>query len=424
MLATITSRMLTILFCIPLLAAAKPTNTWQIERVSVSSTGAQGNDFSVRPELSANGRYVAFVSMANNLVDQAPSAAISTYVRDRKDQTTRVASVDKAGVYLLAAADPAISADGRHLLFAATTRGGVRHIYWHDLITDRLQILSRDAQAVPGGKDSTTPSLSGDGEIMAFSSSAALAPGCLDGTPSIYIWRQSLSKLYCINKTIDGKAPNGASLQPSVSSDGCFVAFSSSATNLATDDDNSQDDIFIFDLTTSTLQLISRSPGGAAANGQSREPSISSDGGKVAYISSASNLLGKDKNRHDDILIWNRADGSTHLASQSTDGKQANDFSAHVRISGNGKYVVFLSPADNLVPGKNNSKKQIYIRDLSRATTQMISVGIDGNPGNGDSFQPAITPDGLFVAFRSNAKNLVTGDSNLTDDVFIAEQQR
>jgi Tol biopolymer transport system component len=418
------SQLVALLFCIPAFAVAKPPNSWQIERVSVSRLGEQGNSFSVRPELSTDGRYVAFVSMANNFVPGTPSAAISTYVRDRKRQITRVASVDKAGWYLLAAADPAISADGHHLLFAATSKNGVRHVYWRDLINDELKILSQDAQGALGANDSATPSVSSDGAVMAFSSSAALTPECSDGIPTIYIWQKRLGKLRCINRTIDGNEPNGASLQPSVSGDGHFIAFSSSATNLVSDDDNRQDDIFLYNLATSSLQLISLGPKRAAANGQSREPSISSNGSKVAYISGAQNLVEKDENRQEDVFVWNRADGFTQLASQANTGAQANYFSSHVRISGNGRYVVFLSPADNLVPGQNNGKNQIFLRDLLRAKTDLISLGIDGKPGNGDSFQPAISSDGLFIAFRSNAKNLVPSDTNLTDDVFIAERPR
>lgn len=387
-------------------------------RVSETAEGLEGNGFSVRPEISADGMTVAFVSMASNLSGQNAGAQIGVYWADLRAR--RIEKVNQSGTNTVSTAtDPSISADGALVAFAGNRLGGgPRQIYLRNMLTGDLTLLSVDAAGRAGLGDSATPAISRDGGTVAFVTSAGnLAPGCAGSANGIVVVDVRSSQLHCVTRGVGWAAPNGDSSHPAVSADGRYVVFSSAASNLVPSDVNGRADVFLFDRDTRAMRLISRLED-ALADGDSIQPSISDDGRRVVFVSSATNLVQDDRNRADDVFLWDAAVPGLRLVS-AAGARRSETFSAQPRISGDGRFVAFLSPSKKLMSGQDNGRRNIYLWDGSDGSLVLVSAGLDGAQANGDSFQPALSFDGSSIAFRSNAANLVAHDRNMTDDVFI-----
>ncbi|HEY2987808.1 MAG TPA: hypothetical protein VGL11_08780 [Candidatus Binatia bacterium] len=220
---------------------------------------------------------------------------------------------------------------------------------------------------------------------------------------------------------------NGASVSAVLTADGRYVAFASEATNLVAGDTNIFRDIFVRDLSTGKTERVSvHTDGTEAVNGHSSSPSISADGRYVAFESQALNLVGGDTNGFLDIFVHDREKHTTIRVNVSTEKYQAlGGQSYHPSISGDGRYVVFVSDATNLVPGDTNKVPDIFVHDRVKGTTKRVSVASDGAEGiGGASTQPAISADGRYVAFVSEATNLVPGDTNGLADIFVHDMDK
>ncbi len=221
----------------------------------------------------------------------------------------------------------------------------------------------------------------------------------------------------------DGVQGNDNSRFPSISANGRYVAFYSIASNLVNGDTNGSQDIFVHDRQSGSTTRLSVASDGTQANDSSWGTSVSADGRYVAFDSLASNLVGGDTNGEVDIFVHDRQAGATSRVSVASDGTQANDSSYSSSISDDGRYVAFSSYAQNLVSGDTNGLPDIFVHDRQTGTTSHVSVASDGTHGNSGSYGPSISADGAFVAFHSDANNLVSGDTNDTFDVFMHDLQ-
>src|SRR6476469_4992118 len=213
-----------------------------------------------------------------------------------------------------------------------------------------------------------------------------------------------------------GNPGNSYSLFPSISADGQFVAFGSMSTNLVPGDTNNSEDIFVRDLLTNTTTRVSVDSAGNQGNGYSFLPSISADRRFVAFSSDASNIVPGDTNNQTDIFVRDLLTNTTTRVSVDSAGNPANRYSSPPSISADGRFVAFSSDASNIVPGDTNNTGDIFVRDLLTNTTTRVSGASAGNPRNSNSFYPSNSADGRFVAFLSNATNLVPGDTNNQTD--------
>ncbi len=214
---------------------------------------------------------------------------------------------------------------------------------------------------------------------------------------------------------------NQSSFRPDVSSDGRYVAFESSATNLDPWDTQPQYDIFVRDFEAGTTRRISTPSNTVVPNADSRLPSISADGQRVIFESAASNLVPGDTNGKLDVFLWIQSTGQLTRVSLSSGGAQADADCEKARISGDGRFVVFESRASNLDPAKNNSRRDVYVRDLLLGTTRCASLNQLGQPGDRDSFSGSISADGNRVAFESEATNMLFWDTNNHNDVYVRD---
>ncbi|MGE3425117.1 MAG: hypothetical protein AB7N24_23960, partial [Dehalococcoidia bacterium] len=280
-------------------------------------------------------------------------------------------------------------------------------------------------------------SMSDDGRLVAFASVATnLTPADTNGTEDVFLRDRNAGSTTRISVGaasgtgfIQG---NGASRQPAVARSGRFVAFQSLASNFVTGDTNGAQDIFVRDLQGQVTELVSKwgadsyLPG--LSNGPSDTPSISADGRFVVFSSNATNLvngIGGDTNLVNDVFVRDRLRETLSRISVSDTGVQANRASrvSPRAISDDGRYVVFTSDATNLVAGDTNGVADIFVRDRVSNRTTRVSVSSTGQEADTGSSTASISGDGRYVTFSSLASNLVAGDLNGQTDVFLHDRQ-
>jgi Tol biopolymer transport system component len=289
------------------------------------------------------------------------------------------------------------------------------------------QLVSINSSGVQANNDNTDCSISADGRFVAFTSSATnLVGGDTNGNFDVFVRDRQNGTTERVSVSTGGMEGNGGSTSPSISADGRYVAFFSEASNLVPGDTNSAGDIFVRDRQSGTTERVSVATGGAEGNGFSFVSSISADGRYVAFDSGSSNLVPGDTNSRPDIFVRDRQTDTTTRVSVDSSGVQANDYSELPRISADSRYVAFKSNASNLAPGDTNNALDIFVHDRQGATTERVSVDSNGVQANGDSGSylfVSITANGRFVAFASSATNLVPGDTNGVMDIFVRDRQ-
>jgi Tol biopolymer transport system component len=412
---------------IPLTSRAAPGDT---TRVSLATDGTEGNNDSYYPAISADGRYVAFDSKATNLVSGDTNGYDDIFVHDTQSGTTTRVSLATDGTEGNDASRfPAISADGRYVAFTSVASNlvsgdtnGSRDIFVHDTQSGTTTRVSLATNGTEGNSASYSPAISADGRYVVFDSVASnLVSGDTNGTNDVFVHDTQTGTTTRVSLATDGTEGNGPSFNPAISADGRYVAFTSVASNLVSGDTNGSDDIFVHDTQTGTTTRVSLATDGTQGNNDSYHPAISADGRYVAFWSTASNLVSGDTNGSDDIFVHDTQTGTTTRVSLRTDGTQGNGSSSYPSISADGRYVAFSSEASNMVSGDTNGGGDIFVHDTQTGTTTRVSLATDGTEGNGGSHLPSISADGRYVAFISDASNLVSGDTNGDYDVFVHE---
>lgn len=289
------------------------------------------------------------------------------------------------------------------------------------------RLTVRASVATGGGQGngmSETAALSSNGRVVAFHSAANnLVPGDTNGAADVFVRNLVTARTERVSVNSVGVQGNSTSLDPALSANGRFVTFYSYASNLAPGDTNGFADVFVHDRWNGTTTRVSVDSNGAQANHESRYGSISGDGRKVVFESSASNLVQDDTNDRNDTFLRDLWSGTTVRVSVTTSGVQGNGYSdALGSISAGGGFVVFQSTASNFAPGDTNSTYDVFVRDLAAGTTECVSVTPAGSPGNGRSFGAGISGDGRWVVFESLSSNLVAGDTNGTNDIFLRDR--
>lgn len=412
------------LFC--LLA---PATAWDYTiRASVSSDGTQGNERSYHPSLSSDGRYVAYYSEATNLVSGDTNGDNDVFLHDRVTrQTTRV-SVNTNGTQGNANSEyPAISGDGRYIAFTsgATTlvtgdTNGRTDVFLHDRVTRQTTLVSVSSGGTQGNGNSDSPAISGNGRYVAFvSSSTNLVSGGTNGNFHIFVKDTISGTVTLASASTGGTQGNAHSYTPAISEDDRFVVYASDATNLISSDSNGQRDIFLYDRDEEWTMRVSYPNAGGEADGSSCYPSISGDGRFVTYWSYATNLVSGDSNEVVDVFLYDAGTMTTTRVSVSSGGSQGNGVSWYPVISGNGKLISFHSQASNLVAGDTNDWEDVFMRDKDSGIITRVSVATGGIQGDYGSHYPSISSSGQHIAFSSTSTNLVPGDTNYRQDIFI-----
>ena len=401
-------------------------------RASVGPDGLQTFGYSLDPAISADGRYVAFRSIASNLVAGDTNAKADVFVFDRTNSVTTRVSVGPAGLQ----ADnestyPAISADGRFITYSSDATNLVTgdtnaksDVFVFDRTTSTTTRVSVGPAGVQANGDSRNgQQISADGRYIAFRSIASnLVTGDTNATSDVFVFDRTTSTTTRVSVGPAGLQADNGSYEPAISADGRLVAFRSDASNLVAGDTNAKSDVFVFDRSTSATTRVSVGPAGAQANGDSIEPAISADGRYVAFESLASDLVAGDTNAKSDAFVFDRTTSAATRVSVAPAGAQADSDCYNPAISADGRYITFESDASNLVAGDTNAKSDVFVFDRTASTTTRVSVGPAGVQANLGSSSSAMSSDGRYITFESSATNLIASDSNASSDVFVFDQ--
>lgn len=427
---------LTIIAMIPTAASAHPPGT--TERVSVSTAGTPGDNDSLLSAISADGRFVAFWSLASNLVPGDTNGTGDVFVHDRVTGTTERVSVnskgrqaiggDANGVLDFNAGPPAISADGRYVAFASSAanlvsgdKNNAVDVFLRDRVAGTTERVSIGNGRKPeANADSGRPAISADGRFVTFSSFADnVIPGDTNFARDVFVRDRTAGTTDLVSRTSTGGLGDNESTTSAISADGRFVAFTSSANNMVPEDSDTASDVFVRDRVAGTTEGISVVPGVEFGN-TSDAPSISADGRYVAFESWEDDVVPGDTNFSFDIFVRDRTTGTVERVSVSSAGVQGNDWSLMPSISADGRYVAFQSFASNLVPGDTNGDYDVFVRDRVAGTTVRDSVTSAGDEGGVSlgSTNPSLSADGQVVAFESEA-GLVPTDTGFPVDIYV-----
>lgn len=432
MFSTILKRSLLLLAFIVLARQSAGITTTELISANNLGTGSSDGNSAV-PSVSADERFVAFVSNGNDLTPFASGGNIQCYVRDVVDGTTSMVSINASGT---AAGNsdcvlPLISANGRYVVFytratnlVATDTNGFEDVFVRDLILGTTKLVSVNLAGTDSANGpSISTSISADGRYVAFQSDAANLSAIDNNVfTDVYVRDMVAGATLVGSINAAGTATgNGLSQNPVISADGSSVAFESGADNLVTSDTNGMFDVFVRNFNTATTALVSKNIAGTdSGNGPATAPSINADGRYVAFQSQASNLVAADTNGVRDVFVRDVVSGITSLVSANASGTDSgNNTSSAAVISDNGAVVVFQSAASNLVATDTNGAIDVFAWHKNGIPTQLLSANNAGtNSGNGLSNVPSVSPNGSFAGFQSVASNLATTDGNSVSDVF------
>lgn len=406
----------------------------QTTLLSVNSSGVQGNGHSGEPAASVTGRFVALQSLATNLVTGDTNGSSDIFVRDQQTGSLSRVSVSTGGGQSNDDSfNPQISADGRWVVFSSAASNLVagdtglwRDCFRHDRLTTTTIRVSVSSAGVEGNEDSwaggsNAPGsvVSDDGQIVAFVSFAGnLVAGDTNFKSDIFVRDVATGITTRVSVATGGQQGSGSSWSPTLSGDGRFVAFASTAADLVPGDSNASSDVFVHDRETSGTTRISLGSGSVEGNGSSDQPWISSDGRYVAFSSGASNLVPDDTNGVADIFVRDLELATTVRVSLDSSGGEANGLSTAPRITAGGLVVLFRSSATNLVTGDTNGFADVFAHSLLTAETTRVSTGPSASQGNASCDWPALTRDGRIAMFESGATTLVSVDTNGKNDAF------
>jgi archaellum component FlaF (FlaF/FlaG flagellin family) len=351
--------------------------TGQTRRVSVSSAGMQGNGHSQdEVSISDDGRFVAFSSIATNLVPGDNNNAMDVFVHDSHTGKTSRCSLGASGLEGNRRSEfPALSADGRYVAFASLATNlvlgdtnNVMDVFVHDRMTGQTSRVSMDSIGTEANAASDAgdegPGISADGRYVSFQSSATnLVPGDTNGVDDGFVHDRQTGLTTCISVNSAGVQGNAISFRPIISGNGRIVVFGSSATNLVPADTNATYDIFTHDRQTGMTSRSSVSTAGVQGNAGSDYATISADGRIVVFDSWANNLVLGYLGWSRDVYVHDRTTGRTSIASVNSLGVIGNSLSTNPAISADGRCVAFPSFASNLVPGDTNGQPDAFVHD-------------------------------------------------------------
>jgi Tol biopolymer transport system component len=401
------------------------------ERASVGSNASQGMGDSDQASISGNGRWVAFRSAADNLVAGDTNGVTDVFVRDRWTGTVERVSVSTSGAQGDAESlEPSISFDGRYVAFASEANNLVsdvapassKDIFLRDRQLGTTVLLTRTAANGPSNGDCHRPRVSDDGRYVSFEGSATnLLVGATSSGYQVFRRDVTGGVTTLVSVSTSGGPAGGFSWNGAISADGRYVAFVSSGNNVVANDTNLYTDCFWRDMLTGQTRRVSVSSSGVQGNGSTyTNCAMSRDGRWVALCSNAGNLAPGEFAAGYDIFLHDTQTASTYRISLTSSNFAADGNSYDPAVSDDGRYVAFQSFSTNLDPLDTDQQSDIFVRDRQLGTTRLVSRN-DSAGANSDSFSPQISSDGALVAFHSASSDLVPQDTNLKVDTFVRD---
>jgi surface antigen len=396
---------------------------------ATSTAGAESGG--IRPAISGDGRYVTFDSGSRlDLADD--DSHDDVFVRDLQLAATTLVSRATGTVGLKDHSfAPTVSSGGRYIAFESQTSkldpadsDILGDVFVRDVQAGTTTLVSRatGAAGVKGNGSSSRPAISDDGRYVTFESTASnLDPADPDDIGDVFVRDLEAGTTMLVSGATGTAGVKGASSSSAISGDGRYVTFESTASNLDPADTDRTRDVFVRDVQAGTTMLVSGATAAAGVKGASSSPAISGNGRYVTFESTASNLDPADSDDVGDVFVRDLEAGTTMLVSGATGTAGVKRASSSPAISGDGRYVAFSSGGSNLDPADNDTMRDVFVRDVQAGTTTLVSraTGTTGIKGDGPSYSPAISGDGRYVTFDSEASNLDPADSDTISDVFV-----
>jgi flagellin-like hook-associated protein FlgL len=395
-------------------------------RISITANGTQADDASIYGTISGDGSVMAFDSFATTLVSGASNRQV--YVKDAATGVVTVASQSASGAIANAdSREGKLSTDGRFIVFqsgATNLISGVsgEQIYLKNLSTGALQLASSSSSGVAGNATSMNFTVSGDGRYVTFFSTATNLISGVSGS-QVYVKDMQSGILQLASQNSSGVQGNGTSDRPVISDDGRYVVFESSSSNLVTGTSGTQ--TFVKDMVTGQVRVASSNAQGVYDNGGPFQASLNATGRYVAFSSSGDNLLSGLSGSFAQIFLKDMSSGILTLVTTTSSGTEANGSSYDATLSADGRYIAFRSNATNLISGVGAG--QIYRKDLQSGALELVSRSTSGAPSASDSYvgdKIKMTSDGRKILFHTVGSNIVSGDSNGYEDVFLRDMSK
>lgn len=382
--------------------------------ISKSSSGVAGDKASSDPNASADGRYIVFQSFAENLVGGDTNDTSDIFLHDRQTGQTYLISKGIGGTPTNGSSRaPVISADGRYIAFESYADNLVSNdnnfdpdIFLYDRQTDQTQRVSVATNGTEGNNGSGSPAISNDGRFIAFDSSANnLVSNDNNFYRDVFVHDHITGETTLISKSSGGVLGNDQSRNPSISGDGLWVSFYSQANNLVPNDTNANGDIFVHDRQTGETNRVSVASDGSQASGYDRS-FISTNGRYIAFMSSSSTIA-TPSSIFLQVYIHDRQTEATIRVSVASDGATGDHNSFVMGISDSGQEIIFASEATNLIGNDTNNSDDIFVHHWVTGETERVSLTYQSQQANDDSSEATFSGDGQLVFFQSHASNLI-----------------
>jgi Tol biopolymer transport system component len=408
-------------------AGASPPSTTLVSIAHGHSTGAEGGLQSP----SANGRYVAFISLAGDIVPGDTNGGEDVFQRDLKLGKTLRVSVSSTGGQannsLMNIMNHAVSGTGRYVAFGSTARNlvkgdtnGTYDCFVRDLTNKTTVRASLGVGGVQGNGTAGSCLVSDDGQTAVFTSFADnLVPGDTNDMPDVFTRNLVTGAVHRITVTPTGQQAARGGILMDMTPDARLVVIESISGDLVPGDTNGVQDQFVYNRGTGRMTQVDVASDGSRPADGGEEGSISADGSRVAFETTAA-LDPADTNQHYDIYVHDLASGQTSLASLGRNGVVGDGNSQRATLSGDGSIVAFDSAADNLFPGDVNQVPDIFSRDVGTPGLRLITQSPTGELANGASVRPVITRNGRAIAYTSGATNLGPEVTDPFGDVYLA----
>ncbi len=407
------------------------TRAGETTRISTSSSGAQGTGGSSNlPDITADGRYIAFYSNADNLVPGDTNGLIDVFRKDLETGEVVLVSTATDGTQgSISSYNPSISDDGRYVTFQSTSSNLVAgdgnvaaDIFRKDLETGETILISTASNGTQGNAHSYNATISSDGRYVSFESNASnLVAGDTNGTRDIFRKDTLTGEIIRVSTSSSGTESTGSSSVSKISNDGRYISFQSTSADLVTGDTNGATDIFRKDLKTGETIRVSTSSDGSEGTNSSFTSAISGDGRYITFETTSSNLVSGDSNGQRDVFRKDLLTGETLMVNAASDGTYGNDLSLGGNISADGRFVAFRTYSTNLSGNDTNGDLDIYKKDFLTGEVTLVSTANDGTQGAASFSGITLSADGRKIAFSSTATYLVDGDTNGQSDIFVRD---
>lgn len=386
--------------------------------INFNQSNTAGSDYSTMgefPSVSSDGKLIAFSSASDDIVT-GDTNGNDIFVRNTTNGTSQRVSVDSSGDQSDGVSyAPHISGNGRYVVFESNAgnldspftygAGGAQNVFIHDLQTGTTRLVTSYSSGYQSTHQNYDMGVSNDGRFVLFMSDDPAFNSSSSTSYQIYLKDMNSGTMTLISQSSSGSVGNSDSPRASMSCDGSFIAFESAASNLVSGDTNGYEDIFVVDLINgTTIKDITIN-----GDGDSFQPYVACDGDYVALTSNATNLVTGDTNGNADGFIYDREANTINRVTLDNSGNQTADGNANqVSISSDGHYAVFFSDSTDYTSADLHGHYQIFLRDLKAGTTELLSQISSTSGGNGDSMYSNISADGTIVAYASKATNLTT----------------